>query len=220
MSIDILVGRQPIFDGDLRVIAYELLFRGHQSEKTAEFEDADLATDQVIENTFRGIGLRNLVGDLPAFINLTRRALFGTDTLPLSKDEVVLEVLEDIEINRELMERLRALSNEGFRIALDDFACNPGHDELVAIADIVKIDVHMFDSKTLARHVSNLRRHDVKLLAEKIESPEQMALCRQLGFDYFQGYLLGEPTTIIRQRIPSEDPGTDGPAGPAAPDAP
>ena len=205
MSIDVLVGRQPIFDGELRVIAYELLFRGNHGETTAEFDDADLATDQVIDNTFRTIGLTNLVGELPAFINLTRRALFGTDALPLSKEKVVLEVLEDIEVNRELMERLRTLSKEGFRIALDDFACDPGHDELVAIADIVKIDVHMFDSETLARHVSSLRRHDVKLLAEKIESQEQLDLCRQLGFDYFQGYLLAEPTTVIRQRVPTPD---------------
>jgi len=216
--MEILVGRQPIFDSDLQVCAYELLFRGHRSETTAEFDDADLATDRVIDNTLRGIGLRNLVGDLPAFINLTRRALFSTEALELNKDDVVLEVLEDIEINHELMERLRCLSRDGFRIALDDFACDPDHDELVAIADFVKIDVHMFDSDTLARHVKSLRRHDVKLLAEKIESPAQMTLCQSLGFDYFQGYLLAEPTTVIHRRIPTEAPDPVLRAGSAATD--
>jgi EAL and modified HD-GYP domain-containing signal transduction protein len=36
----------------------------------------------------------------------------------------------------------------------------------------------------------------VKLLAEKIESPEQLAQCRELGFDLYQGYALAEPDTV------------------------
>ena len=65
------IGRQPIFDANMELHAYELLFRNNASENSAEFND-DQATLQVINNTLSEIGLENLVGRHPVFVNLTR----------------------------------------------------------------------------------------------------------------------------------------------------
>lgn len=200
MTDTVLVGRQPIFNRDLEIVAYELLFRSGPEESSADFTDGDHATSRVIDNTFRGIGLENLVGSLPAYINLTRSFLLGELQLPLRKEQIVLEVLEDIEINEELLRCLRALSQDGYTIALDDFAYDPRYKELIDIADIVKIDLSTLDEATLREHVRRLREHDVKLLAEKVETRDQLEICHNLGFDYYQGYFLAEPNNVIMPR--------------------
>ena len=69
---DIFIGRQPIFNVDLNVYAYELLFHSSEDQVTVSILDGDIATSQVILNTFVDIGLENLVGRHKAFINLTQ----------------------------------------------------------------------------------------------------------------------------------------------------
>jgi c-di-GMP phosphodiesterase len=59
-----LVARQPVFDRDLKVVAYELLFRGEV------FPAGDVASASVLSDAFFGIGWKELVGDRPALINI------------------------------------------------------------------------------------------------------------------------------------------------------
>ncbi len=59
---DVFVARQPIFDGQLDLWGYELLFR-RANEHVAVIEDNDEATSTVVINAFTEIGLETLVGD-------------------------------------------------------------------------------------------------------------------------------------------------------------
>jgi len=50
---NIFVGRQPIYNHNLGVFAYELLFRSSQTENLSQFPvSGDEATSQVFINTF------------------------------------------------------------------------------------------------------------------------------------------------------------------------
>ncbi|HIK95512.1 MAG TPA: signal transduction protein, partial [Planctomycetes bacterium] len=154
------VGCQPIFRSDLVVYAFELLFRKGGANE-ASFDDGDHATAAVIMNVFTDIGLENIVGDCPAFINVTRNFILDGHALTLPRDRVVLEVLEDIQPDAEILDGLRALSSRGYRIALDDFVYSPHMEPLIEIADIVKVELPAIDDKDLPRHVELLRRNNV-----------------------------------------------------------
>src|SRR5438067_10662238 len=65
------VARQPIYDVDLEVYAYELLFRGADVDH-AEIADDEAATASTVVTTFSDIGLDALVGGRSAFVNATR----------------------------------------------------------------------------------------------------------------------------------------------------
>jgi len=197
------IGRQPIFDRDNRVFAYELLWRGGVEADQAHFPDGDLATTQVMLNALTDIGLDRLVGKHRAFINLTRRFLLGEQPLPEMTERVVLEILEDIEPDAEVIAAVRRLANLGYCIALDDFLYRPELEPPIELADIVKIDLLALDEATLRDHVARLRRHPVKLLAEKVENAEQHALCLALGFDFFQGYYYARPNVVEGRRLPA-----------------
>ncbi|HHO67445.1 MAG TPA: HDOD domain-containing protein [Gammaproteobacteria bacterium] len=201
-DIDIYIGRQPIFDRQLDVYAYELLFRSGR-RNIADVVDGDEATSLVIVNTFMEIGLNNIVGDRLAFINLTRAFVTDRYAVSLPKDRVVLEVLEDIEPDSEVVAGVRNLAAQGYRIALDDFIYNEALKPLVELADIIKIDVMELDAQEIHAHVEQLRRYPVRLLAEKVETRRDFDYCVELGFDYFQGYYFSQPKIIRGQRLPN-----------------
>jgi EAL and modified HD-GYP domain-containing signal transduction protein len=203
---DLLVGRQPICDRNMEVVAYELLFRDRQTASQARITDADNATAKVILNAVLEIGLDNIVGPLPAFINLTRSFILGRYQLPLPSGRVILEVLEDVTVDEELIEGLTRLKAQGYSIALDDFLFQPEYETLVQLADIVKLDLMALDREELIEHARILAAFDVELLAEKVEDRKTFEDCRALGFDYYQGFFFAEPQTITAPRTLTSRP--------------
>lgn len=200
---DIFVGRQPIYDRQLNVVAYELLFRSRGDVNQAEITDGNQATSQVVHDAFMEIGLDLLVGSKRAFINLTRDFILQDYTALFSTDRVVLEVLEDIVIDAELIEAVRGLSAQGYTIALDDFVYYEHLRPLVEVADIVKVDILALTRPELQRCVAQLSRYNVQLLAEKVETRDAFAVCQELGFDYFQGFFLCQPDIVTGERSPA-----------------
>jgi EAL and modified HD-GYP domain-containing signal transduction protein len=195
---NVLLARQPIFDTELGIYAYELLFRSNENDKFSDAND-DSATSEVIFNAFTEIGMHNLVGSHLAFINFTRNLLLNPP--PFSSKQVVIEVLENIEPDPEILASLVALKNKGFLIALDDFRYQEHLQGFVDLADIIKIDVLPLTEQQIAEYVLRLKRPGLALLAEKVETQERYIYCKSLGFDYFQGYFLSRPKLMKGPKI-------------------
>lgn len=196
-----LVGRQPIYRGDMSFYAYELLWRQPGLHQVTRM-NSDKATAEVFLHTFLDIGLDQVVGPNLAFINVTAHFLLNGYCSLLPPERVVLEVLEDIEPDEALLGAIAELSRNGYRIALDDFAYKEHLRPLVELAHIVKIDMREVDRSDLKRQVEFFRQFGVKLVAEKVETYEEYDQCRSLGFDFFQGFFFCRPQVIGQHQIP------------------
>ena len=201
-STTALVGRQPIYGADVDVFAYELLYRGGELNQ-ANFLDGDSATADVMLNTMLEIGVEQIVGNRLAFINMTTNLILDRLCETLPKDQVVLEVLENVEPTEEIIDALTDLSQQGYTIALDDFIYHESLQPLVAIANIVKVDIMALSHEEIEEHILWLRQYPLKLLAEKVETHEDFEFCRAMGFDYFQGYFFCKPNIIAGTRVPA-----------------
>jgi len=199
---DIFVGRQPIYGRRLELHAYELLYRGADVDY-ADFTEGDRATSHVLLNTFTEFGLERIVGGHLAFINLTRGFIVGEYPLPVPRTQVVLEVLEEVEPDEQVLAGLADLRRRGFKIALDDFVYRPEREPMLALADIIKVDILGLDHAEIRARFQQLKPRGIKLLAEKIETREQFELCRDMGFDYFQGYFLAKPNVVSGSSVPA-----------------
>lgn len=199
---DAFVGRQPIFDQHKIVYAYELLFRSG-SENSANIVDGNQASTQVMINALTDFGLDSIVGKHRAFINLTRELLVDDLIQLLPCERVVLEILEDITVDKELVNAVQKLSTQGYIIALDDFTYSDDLRPLVEIADIIKLDVMAMTDNEIEKQVQFLRSFDTLLLAEKVETMEQFSFLKTLKFDYYQGYFLSKPSIIKGKRTPT-----------------
>jgi EAL and modified HD-GYP domain-containing signal transduction protein len=199
---DIYIGRQPIYNRRLEVIAYELLYRDSE-ENRANITDFDQASGEMIFNALVEFGLDRLVGPHRAYLNLTGNLLVSGKPLALPPERVVLEVLETTEVDDTVVAAVEQLSAQGFSIALDDFYFSEEWRPLVERAHVVKVDVLGLTDDQVREQVAQLKGYDTILLAEKVETQEQFALCRDLGFEYFQGHFFCRPKVIKGNRLPA-----------------
>ncbi|MAX52638.1 MAG: histidine kinase [Methylophaga sp.] len=200
----IVLARQPIFDRQYNIHAYELLFRNNTSQQSADIGrySGDIATTRVINYSFLELGIERVIGTHLAFVNLTRNFILSDDPIPFGGERVVLEILEDIDIDDELIHAVKKLALAGYHIALDDFIFHESLRPLIELATIIKVDILALSEAELRQHVALLREYPVKLLAEKVETKSEFELCMALGFDYFQGYFFCRPEIISDKPIP------------------
>lgn len=154
-ATDVVMARQPIFDADLRLAAFELLYRavGEDGGSPA----GDRATATVLVGALTDVGLGRLVGSQRAYLNVDREFLLAFRPLPLPADRVVLELVEDQVVDEELLGVLGELVEAGFTLALDNFDCRPDLEPLLHLASVAKLDVQALDREGQADHVRRLR---------------------------------------------------------------
>lgn len=202
MPLSVYIARQPIYDRNLAVHGYELLYRAGDTQH-AQVTDGELATSQLLINALLEIGLPRLVGDRLAFVNLTERFILGGLPEAFAPGQIVLEVLESVAPTPAVVASLQQLKAAGHPIALDDFEYSEAHRPLLALADLIKLDVLNLEADEIARRVHQLQAFKLPLLAEKVETREQFNHCRQLGFDYFQGYFFCKPDLVQGEHTPA-----------------
>lgn len=199
--MDVFVARQPIFDRDSRVYAYELLYRSNADCNRFTGTDEDRPTLEVIAGSLLTIGLNGIAGGKKAFINFGRNLLVDGLVSMLPKDNVVIEVLETAEPDSELVNTCRKLRKLGYTIALDDFAWHPRFEQLIEIAHIIKIDMRLTSRAEQERLVSTYQPRGIAMLAEKVETREEFEWAADVGYDYFQGYFFARPSIISAKEI-------------------
>lgn len=195
------MARQPIFDRQVQVYAYELLFRGGPDGGFGE-PDPDKATARVIVDSLLTLGLPEVTGNHLAFINLTREFLVQDLATLLPPDQVVIEVLETVTPDREVIAACRRLKEAGFRLALDDFIPNPDLDPLVALADIIKVDLLSMDRPEWRQLARRYKSHGIQMLAEKVETQQDFQEAGEAGYSLFQGYFFAKPAMVKARGVP------------------
>nr|MBL8412578.1 EAL domain-containing protein [Dechloromonas sp.] len=197
----LFLGRQPILDREQRLFAYELLFRNGK-RNAAEVTDGVEATATVIANAFAELGVEAALGNCRGFINVDEQFLFSDMLELLPRQSVVLEILETVPPTPAVVERCKALKAAGFTLALDDvIQLSPEFAELLALVDVVKVDIQPLSRIELMQLAIKLKPLGKQLLAEKVDSREQMEQCLKLGFSLFQGYYFAKPTIIAGRKL-------------------
>ena len=205
--MEVFIARQPIFNIDEEIVAYELLYRNNFVNSFPQ-TDSDGATIDVLINAFLSIGITEVTNGKPAFINFTENLILEGNLDFLNTSQVVIELLEDIPITPELIERLKLLKNNGFTLALDDFIMNDEiliYDELFTTIDYIKIDF-LFTPELKRIEIEEKIKTNfpiIKLLAEKIETREQYEIAKKSGYSLFQGYFFEKPQILTATEIPA-----------------
>ncbi len=210
---------QPILkEGEPRVFGYEALMRSRE-KKLGTPGDILSAAESLGKLDVLGRRVRSLAAealttappDAHLFVNLHSRdlldhALFDSATpLTTLASRVVLEITEraNVEDVDDVSARLSILRFHGFRIAVDDLGA--GYAGLTSFATVEPEFVKLDMSLVRNLHASPVRRRLVAsmvdacrdlgshVVAEGVESPEELVALRALGCDLFQGYLFGRP---------------------------
>ncbi|WP_372677327.1 EAL and HDOD domain-containing protein [Desulfosarcina sp.] len=197
---NVYVARQPIFDKNKKIFAYELLFRDGTANYVPDI-DGDVATTNLLANTFFTIGIDTLAGGRKAFINFTQNLLEKRVPLLLPKATTVIEILEDVEPDPVLIDACAQMAADGYTIALDDFEYLPSLEPLIAMADIIKFDFRLTPKAAIEDYLKQLSRNSLCLLAEKVETHHEFEAAQTMGFELFQGYFFCKPEILQGREI-------------------
>jgi EAL and modified HD-GYP domain-containing signal transduction protein len=197
---EFFLARQPILDRNQSLVAYELLFRNAASGP-ARFTSDLSATASVIAHTSQ-LGMEKVVGESLGYINVDAAVLMSDIFQFLPREKVVLEIVETVKVTPEIFDRVAQLVKAGFRFALDDVITD-GEDvrKLLPLVEIVKFDLRDMPLSALLKLTAQFKAAGKKLLAEKVETPDQFKTCLDLGFDYFQGYYFAKPLILSGKKL-------------------
>ncbi len=199
--MEIFVARQPIFDRSERVHAYELLYRSNATSNEFHNPDGDTASLQVLAGSIMSIGVDQLLSGKKAFINFGRSLLVDELATVLPPEIAVIEVLESVEPDSDVVESCKKLRKMGYTIALDDFVWHPKFEQLLEIADIVKVDMRTTSREEQERLCQVCGSRGIAMLAEKVETREEFEWARKAGYLYFQGYFFARPAVVAGREI-------------------
>lgn len=159
-------------------------------------------------------------------LNLSVKELTDTEIVqrllvgPLGRRsrQLILEVTESAELvpGSEAETNLEQLRLRGYSVAVDDFGAGfssfqrleqlhplllkADRSLIVRASDQFQADGTAF----LQAAVSVARSLGCGVVAEGVETEDQLVIARELGVDFAQGYLLGRPTPVERWSPPSE----------------
>ncbi len=191
---DIHVIRQPIYSRTLHVLAYELFYHHNSAEGVSEAE-------QVL-SAIADMGLEHIVGGKQAYLVLSAPFLEGHLSIPLPADRVVIEVMD--EVSPDVVQNLIRISRLGYTVAVGEQALVSNNTVLLELARVIKLDVRDKDELQLRSYVKALAKFDrLKVLANHVATQEQFLLCKELGFNLFQGDFFCKPKEVKRPRVPS-----------------
>ena len=199
--MDVFIARQPIFNNKKQVIAYELLYRDSYKNYFDGSISSDVATSTLLMNSYYSFGMDKLVGEGKAFINFDKALILNDVPNLLNSKSVVVELLEDIQPDKNFIEKIKTLRSAGYTIALDDYVEGYPYEELVNLSHIIKIDFMGNTKDQIEQICPVLLKKKKLLLAEKVETIEEFIWAKNLGFSLFQGYFFSKPTVIQSKSV-------------------
>lgn len=194
------IARQPIFDRQKKLVAYELLFRDGFANAFPNV-DSNEATERLVENSEFSSGIDALTANNKAFINFTERAICSQLPQVLPKNSIVVELLETVQPTDEVYDAVVALKEQGYTVALDDFEYDARWARFMPHIDIIKMDFRLMSVPQIKQQMKSHQGFEGQYLAEKLESYDEFNQSYELGFDYFQGYFFAKPEIIQRRSL-------------------
>ncbi len=198
---ELLMVRQPIFDRDLKIVAYQL--RYHYSDLLEDsFSDVETEGSMLVMHTFTSLFQDGQLHKAPVFLPFPDSILQSPQPLALPHKQVVVELHPGIEVNKPLLKHLLMLRKQGYRLALDQFSLQPELKPLLKLVHIVKVDFSLMHRSKILRLVEYLKRNKLIPLAQNVDDFETLKFCQQAGFRLFQGRFISRPVKVLGKQVP------------------
>ena len=196
--MEVFVARQPILNEHQEIVAYEILYRLDENNAFPQM-DGDQATSDVMNNMAQ-LGFNEISYGKPCIINFTETLLMIDIPAYFHPRMVVIEILETVKFIAELINTCQRLKSQGYKIALDDFVLPKNDDpnvyKMLEIVDLVKVDFRAITQENQLAMLRVLKKYNIQLVAEKVETDEEYELCKRDGSKLFQGFYFSKPAVI------------------------
>jgi EAL and modified HD-GYP domain-containing signal transduction protein len=189
-----IIERQPIVDRNGDTLGYEL------------YAYVGPTCDGTPSNTLEGsaLALAHLLGNMDShwlpegkriFLNADITLLADADFLALLPEaSIVLDLHGDAAaVTETALTAVDALRRRDIQIALDGFTLAEQSPELLIRAAYIKLATDAGSAYRLYEQFDHLKAYPVRKIAKHVADSSEYRFCRDIGFDYFQGYFFTRP---------------------------
>ena len=196
-AAETLLVRQPIFNRQMKVFAYQLLYQNNTIKNLSPTnKDHTQAICKILINALATSSKYDMCIDFPIFISVTNELLASEHLLSLPPEQVIFDISDPLILDSAMLNALKHYQKHQFRFAihLDLVDDNP----LAALAWVDYIRINVDNMASLNQQLQYLKRknHNAKIIAQNIDTQEQLAQCRALDIDLLQGHFLCRPCII------------------------
>lgn len=198
------IGRQPIIDHNGELIAYDLFY-----EVPNALRAAGEGTSSLIASLINTFCTHNILGDAQGFVKIDDTFLMSGIIYSVPKQLFILCLPLTIPLNKEHFERIKELKELGYRFSLHDITYIP-HKHLKNLAvlfhmvDFIKIDIKNLSQEYMAKLIKTLKHYPPALIATNVNTQDEYAVVKSLGFPYVEGYYFSEPIIVEHQQVDSK----------------
>ena len=194
------IAYQPIFNRRREIVGYELLYRDG-SENVAHITNNDEATKKVVSEMVTLFQLNRMTDGFLA-VNFTRNLIMDDFVLKLEPQKIVVQVKNTVYMDGELEDKIRALRERGYIIALKNYLGEERLRPYLYLFDMIRVNFKrttpMFQREAIRKRILP----DTLFMADRIERGQDFQTAEELGYQLFQGYLLGRPTVLSKEIPP------------------
>lgn len=195
------IARQPILDVELNTQGYELLFRDGPKNTFPDI-DPELATSRLLSDHLLA-NIDNTLNNKFGFVNFPYESLINGIPNLFPKASLIVEILEDCPPSDDLLTAVKALFEQGYTLALDDFIPHKSWARFLPYIGIIKFDIRIVSIEKAAKFIRSVHSVYPKMtfLAEKVENYQEFEQAKAAGFRLFQGYFFSKPEMIQNKRV-------------------
>ncbi|MBU5487486.1 HDOD domain-containing protein [Clostridium sp. MSJ-8] len=191
--MDIFFVRQAVYDKNRNVLAYEIAFNKQETlSDNLSLEDRRL---KFVCN-MGTVGLNRFTNNKKAFINFTTISILEEIPDLLGKDNIIVQLNKNIDLDYEVIKSIQELHRSGFTIAYKDVCSYEEIEKIIPYLDIVKIDINNVERRDILSIVAKLKDKKIKLLANNVTSEELLDKAISDGFYMFEGEYFSKPVIV------------------------
>jgi EAL and modified HD-GYP domain-containing signal transduction protein len=200
---DLFISRQPVVDGEMRVCGYRVAYSTADGSEPGEASAARLLGD-----VLSGVGLEELVGELPAHLPLSREALLALGVPPVRPDKVLLRIAHKTALDAELAQTIAALTMRGYALSLYELPGAQFEAGLLERFGTVEVDFSRWSAGEAALAVPRIQAGRAMPLAAGLADYGGFEQAKGLGFELFSGPFYASRHKAKVRKVPVGEMGT------------
>lgn len=188
----ILLVRQALFNSNLDVVGYELLFRHESASQMSPELFFDVLSEKEIKSLIEKKQV--LVRFTPELIKQRIPAVIPRPQLTIGIDKTVIE-------DEVLKEKILIHRNEGYKIAVCNV--NAVTDDVLQVADIVSFDATAVNEESLASIIEICQKEERQTLVTGVDEYQIYEKMKSMGVTRFEGEFFSRPNVVEGKRLSS-----------------
>ncbi len=202
-STPLAIARQPIFDRSQRLWGYELIPVVGEQELNGDASDRASVAVDIAASTY--IGLQEVLDrGKKVVVRFSGKSILEDLPYALPQGRAVLRMLGVSVLEPEFKKTLERLKADGYLIVVE-VGGKAVDKTLLAMADYLRVSIDDLNRHELVALLKGLEPYDCGLLAARVKDQQMLGICREIGFELFQGAFFKQPETIRVKKISSSE---------------